>query len=1061
MPTQLATSTVLVATFALGLPAIATPAVAGDRAADRFFDRVQPLLASRCVSCHGPDKQGGGLRLDSAKGVLAGGDGGPAVVPGDPDASPIVRAVRHTTPELKMPPKERLKDVEVAEIAAWVREGAVWPATVQVLFEDDPALAPALAEGSGSARLDPADKASGRASLAVVGQRHNDRVGAWKFPIREMPRPGEYRYLRFSWRKRGGAGAMMVEAAADGRWRSKDEANAAWVAGPNTTGRAAHALADTAPGAWTTVTRDLWADGLGWKDWDLTGLGVTAIDGGEVGLDAVILGPDLASLDAYAPGRGQPAFPSPVSVARQGDAWSDPANPIRAIFRGERLDLWSLRKAVRPPLPEVRDPSWVRNPIDRFILARLEREGLRPSPEADRRALLRRLSYDLIGLPPTPEEVREFVEDGSPDAYETQVDRLLASPHYGERWGRRWLDVVRYADTNGFERDEFRPEIWRYRDYVIRSLNADTPFDRFVLEQLAGDELGDGPPKAPDDVDRWLATGFLRLGPFDSTGSIFNEESKNRDELMGDLANTTGSAFLGLTTSCCQCHDHKYDPLSQADHFRLRAFFAAVAPKDDLAIDSPAEQAAIRTHNAAIDAEIKPKEAEARGLVEEARRRASDARKANLPEEILDLLAADPSSRDEATKERLKPYLDAIRVDAKAAVAALGEAERKRHESLTREVEAAKARKRKATTAMVATDTGRAAPRTQVFYQGDFTQPRDEVSPGFPSVLDPNPATIESPATETTGRRTALARWIGSRDNPWTARAIVNRLWLGHYGQGIVATPNDLGYSGARPTHPELLDWLAVELVDRGWSLKAIHRLMVTSASYRQASAGDPARHRADPDNALLWRQNVQRLDAETIRDALLAVSGRLLPDRSGRPRWPPVPDDILEAQPAILEARHGGDGGRLQDWYAEPVESTDVRSVFLIQKRSVPVPLLGPFDLPDTTVSCARRSTTTVAPQALTLLNNPDVLRIARAFADRAAAKAGDDRDRQAVEAFRFALARPPDDEEQRMAVDLLGRHAVRYEKAPSTDGRSPGRRALADLCRAIMNLNEFLYID
>ena len=497
------------------------------------------MLTSKCVPCHGPDKGEGKLRLDSAEALAKGGVSGPAIDPGDPGESLLLKAVRHDDGVSAMPPKESLRDDQIADLAAWVRDGAAWPAPARVLVEDDPAIVPAFTTGDGSARLEGDDRAYGSAALVVSGQREVGRVAGWNFPVREHPGAGEVRYLRFSWKKRGG-GAMMFELARDGTWRSQGETNASWVAGVNTTGWAAIPVAEDAPGVWMAVTRDLWADGGSWGDWSVTGLGVTAIDGGEVALDSVLLGPTIESLDAYKPGRGVPAFPSEKARRRLGDAWTDAENPIRTIFRGERLDLWSLRKPARPPLPEVRDPSNVRAPVDRFVLAKLDAEGLAPSPEADRRTLIRRVTFDVTGLPPTPDEVRAFVEDRRPDAYDRLVDRLLASPRYGEKWGRAWLDVVRYADSNGFERDEFRPNMWRYRDYVIRSLNADVPYDRFVTEQIAGDELSPGPVQSAADAGRIAATGYLRLGSFDSTTSLFTEDKKGRDELMADLANTTG-----------------------------------------------------------------------------------------------------------------------------------------------------------------------------------------------------------------------------------------------------------------------------------------------------------------------------------------------------------------------------------------------------------------------------------------------------------------------------------------------------------------------------------------
>ncbi len=1034
---------------------------------DRFFDRVRPLLTSKCASCHGPEKQEGGLRVDSASALLEGGDGGPAIDRGDPDASLLLRAVRHQSGVSKMPPKEpKIKDEQAADLALWIADGAPWPTPAQTLFEDDPEIMPALTDGEGSARLDRADKASGAASLVVSGQKSRAQVADWSFPIREHPKAGEYRFLRFAWKKRGG-GALMLDAARDGLWRSQGQTNAAWSAGPNTTGWEALIVADRVPEDWAVVTRDLWRDGGDWGDWSLTGLCFTAIDGGEAVLDAVILGSSVESLDAYSPSRGLPGFACPSAISgtarRVGDAWTDPANPIRQIFGGERLDLWSLRKPDRPNVPDILDAAWAKNPVDRFLLARMERAGLKPSPEADRRTLIRRVTHDLIGLPPSPAEVEAFALDRDPQAYERLVDRLLASPRHGERWAKPWLDLVRYSDTNGFERDELKPSMYRYRDYVIRSINADKPFDRFAREQLAGDEMGGaGPVKDVDDADRRIATGYLRLGPYDSTRSIFMEDAKGQDELMADLANTTSSAFLGMTMACCQCHDHKYEPLSQADHFRLRAFFAAVKPVDDLAIAPPADREAIDRHNAKLDPEIGEFEVRIKTLLAPARQAIADARRAEFPGEIRALLAADPKGQDAATKEKLKPFLKKLnKIDRDEVVGKLSEADKAAHEDLARQLDALKGRKKSHATAVATTDLGRQSPPTRIFAGGDFTRPTKEVAPGFPSVLDPNPAKLPDLGDQTTGRRTALADWITSGDNPLTARVAVNRIWQGHFGVGLVATPNDFGYSGARPTHPDLLDWLAVELVDRGWSLKAIHRLLVTSAAYRQSSADDPERSRIDHENALIWRQNVRRLDAEGLRDAVLAVSGRLLPDDSGPPRWPPVPEDMLDAQPAILEFRHGAADGRMQDWYAQPAEATDVRSIFLVQKRSVPILFLQSFDLPDMTISCARRTVTTVAPQALALLNSPDMARWSRAFADRVAAVAGDDLSARVDQAFRLALLRPASDEERALGADLLRRHTHHYRVRPGTDPQSPDRRALVDLGRALFNVNEFAYLD
>lgn len=706
-----------------------------------------------------------------------------------------------------------------------------------------------------------------------------------------------------------------------------------------------------------------------------------------------------------------------------GDAFSDKSNPIRKLFRGERLDLWSLRGPGRSgflPGPKASAEGSEDRPkepspsIDDFIGKGLAKRQLQLAPEADRRTLIRRLTFDLIGLPPTPEEVEAFVADQAPDAYAQLVARLLDSPQYGERQARLWLDVVRYADTNGYERDEYRPLAWQFRDYVIRSFNQDKPFDQFIVEQLAGDELVGGVPNSSAEVDMLIATGFLRLGQWDSTASIFQEETRLQAEMMADLTNTTASAFLGLTMSCCQCHDHKYDPLSQADHYRFRAYFAGVTSQDNLPISVADEQVEIDAHNAELD------------------QRAA-------------LLKAEQQKLDEANKERHEEF-----------------------KSMLAEIESQKRQPRRA---MGVTESDSPA-ATHIFYQGDFASPRDEVQPGIPTVLGTDSRgslreptrLISKRSTTIASRRLALANWIASADNPWTARVIVNRIWQQHFGTGIVVTPNDFGYSGARPTHPELLDWLAVEFMHRGWSIKELHRLITTSATYRQASGETPAQRAADPNNQFLGRQQVRRLDAETLRDALLAVSGLLKPYEAGKPLWPPVPDELLHAQPAILEAEKGGDGGRMQGWYADPIEQTDVRSVFLVRKRCLPIPFLQAFDLPDTTVSCARRDTTVVAPQALMMLNSPEGVRYAQALATRVRGTTDqldfDDTvktEQLVTTLFRIALSRVPTAQELPMTIEFLRQHAQQHRQAEER----ANQLALTDLCRAILNLNEFAYLD
>jgi hypothetical protein len=732
-------------------------------------------------------------------------------------------------------------------------------------------------------------------------------------------------------------------------------------------------------------------------------------------------------------------------------------NPVVRRFKGQRLDLWSLKKPTKPALPAIQKKDWPRNSIDHFILARQEGLKLSPSPEADRRTLVRRLSFDLLGLPPTPEEVQKFVNDPAPDAYERLVERLLASSHYGEHWGRHWLDVVRYADTHGFERDEFRPQAWRYRDYVIRSFNEDRPYDVSIREQLAGDELANAADQRR--AERLIATGYLRLGPYDSTASLFGEDPKGRDQLMADLVNTTGSAFLGMTLACCQCHDHKYDPLLQADHFRMRAFFAGVRFRDDLVIDSAAVQAEINAHNAALDQQVAALKQQQETILAPVRERLIAERRAAFPDDIKQALAQDEKARDEVTRNKLKPFLEKLSVPSKDALAAVSPQEKNKHEAIARQIAELDAKKRSFTTAMGMTDTGTTAPPTRIFAGGNYNTPAEEVQAGFLSIVDPKPAAVTAPpGIASTGRRTALANWIASKDHPLTARVLVNRIWQYHFGRGIVATPNDFGYSGKPPTHPELLDWLAVEFMEDGWSIKRLQRRIVLSATYRQVSTIDAGKHRLDPENQTFWRQNIQRLEAEGIRDALLAVSGKLLPTSSGPPVWPEIPLEVMLGQPKIFEK---GDG-RLEGWYTDPAEKTDVRSIFTVQKRSLPLPFLQAFDQPESTISCGQRTVTTVAPQSLMLLNSREGVRLARELANRVTREAGGDASQRMDRAFWLALSRAPDAREKEIALDMLSRHQALHHKARPAE--QPGvheQAALADLCRALINLNEFIYVD
>jgi hypothetical protein len=690
---------------------------------------------------------------------------------------------------------------------------------------------------------------------------------------------------------------------------------------------------------------------------------------------------------------------------RLGDAWSDPRNPVVRAFGGQRLDLWSLRPVHAPQTPEVKRQEWARTGLDHFVLAALEAKEIAPPPMASAHDLARRLFFDLHGLPPTPAEVADFESEartrGLDAAANDLAARLLDSPRFGEHFARFWLDVVRYSDSNGFDWDEFRPEAWRFRDYVIRAFNEDKPYDRFIREHLAGDELVPGAPRTAAEQDALIATGFLRLGPWDNAAGLFNEQDRARSELLADLTETTGSAFLGLTMSCCRCHDHKYDPITQADHFRLRAFFEPVRFADDLPLDLAPEQERIRRHNAVLDERIAKTTAFLNDLLALAR--------ARLP-------AADPKKGPAPEAEVLK----GLAAEEKAAHESLG----KLRGSLTRQ-------RLPFTHGLVAMDNPKDIPVTRVLFQGDHTAKRDAVEPGFLSVLDPNPARISLPPNpRSSGRRLALANWIASPANPLTARVFVNRVWQTLMGRPLVATANDFGLAGSRPEDAALLDWLASEFVRQGWSVKKLLTLITGSAAYRQA---------ATPAGGFWAIRPPRRLGAESLRDSLLAVSGLLHPKTGGPAVWPDLPQDVLDANPAFLDDNKE----KTKGWYPSPKPEQFARSIFTVQKRNTRLPILETFDLPDNSTPCARRNVSTVAPQALTLLNSPLAIEAARAFADRVQRESGGGDDQTVRHAFALALQREPSAREHSAAVEFVQ------------------RRTLTELCRALLNLNEFAYFD
>ena len=717
-------------------------------------------------------------------------------------------------------------------------------------------------------------------------------------------------------------------------------------------------------------------------------------------------------------------------------------------FSAEERNHWAFRPLRRPEVPRVKNTAWVKNPVDAFILARLEPLGITPAPEADRRTLIRRLKFDLLGLPPTPEEVEQFVHDTRPDAYRRLVDRLLASPHFGERWARHWLDVVRFAESDGYRQDAFRPWAWRYRDWVIRSFNQDKPFDRFVQEQVAGDEL------FPNDPEALVATGFLRHWPYE-----FNQRDavQQRRHILNDLTDTTAQVFLGLTMKCARCHDHKFDPLLQDDYYRFQAFFAPLVDRDAPWPDAQAEQryrrrlAQWRKEHQELDREIEQ-------LRQEATRRFRKQQLALFSPE-LQAIAQKPPGQRTPWEQSLAWLVEKQLVPSTPEEVAkcLKGPEKKRWQQLCRmRQEAAPPElERVMTVAEIAPEP----PPTFIPDGGDPELTATHYDPGFPLVLGAPEPQIR-PTARTTGRRAALARWLTNPQNPLVARVIVNRLWHYHFRRGIVATPNDFGRRGSPPTHPKLLDWLASELIRSGWSLKHIHRLIVTSAAYRQQSQVPPsaAARKHDPDNRLLWRQRAWRVEAEVVRDTILAVTGRLNPQLGGPSVWPKLPK-ALAAHPL---------------WKAmDSPEQQRRRSIYLVVKRNDRLPLLEVFDLPQASESCARRLVTTTAPQALLLLNGPWTLEQARAWASRLQAQAPGDLAQQVRQAVREAYGRPPRQEELQLALGflrqqqrLLAQSAAAEAKSGPHDARpaEPAGAefaALVDFCHVLLNSNELIFVD
>ncbi|MFN4261120.1 MAG: PSD1 and planctomycete cytochrome C domain-containing protein [Gemmataceae bacterium] len=737
-------------------------------------------------------------------------------------------------------------------------------------------------------------------------------------------------------------------------------------------------------------------------------------------------------------------------------AWIDqgakaPADEVAQGITAPKSSHWAFQKPARPKLPAVKHPAWPRNPIDYFILARLEKEGLTPSPEADRITLIRRLSLDLTGLPPTPAEVEAFVNDSRPDAYERLVDRLLASPHYGERWGRHWLDLARYADSSGYTIDGPR-SIWKYRDWVIDAFNRDVPFDQFTIEQLAGDLLPN------PNIEQQIATGFHRNTLINQEGGI--DVEMFRVEAVVDRVNTTGTVYLGLTIACAQCHDHKFDPISQREYYQLFDFLN----QDDeptLSLASAAEQQKAKQ----IQAEVKELEKVLKtfdntslaGLLRWEEKLSSATRK-TLPADIQELLEIPENGR---SSEQTAILLDFYRQSEQIQHIAAGFAQplpfapaahalgvRLRLNTWQR-IAQLKAAEPTIVTTMVLRQ--RSTPRvTNVLIQGDFTRKGIAVQAGVPSVLHPLPEPYA-------GNRLTLARWLVDPDNPLTARVTMNRFWQRYFGVGIVETENDFGTQGTLPTHPELLDWLATEFIRQKWSMKTMHRLIVTSATYRQASQHRPELEAIDARNLLLARQNRLRLEAEIVRDVALAASGLLHPAIGGPSVFPPQPDGVY----AFTQVN--------KNWKADTGPNRYRRGMYTYFWRSAPHPGLTVFDAPDANSTCTRRTRSNTPLQALTLLNDQAYLECAQGLAERVLQNPKFTDAERLTQAFRLCLSRPPRSFELSRLHGFLEQQRASFAKAPQDAAallpsnlpegtQAADRAAWIMVARVLMNVDEFI---
>ncbi len=956
---------------------------------------IRPLLVARCGRCHVGGKPKGSLDLGSLTGIRRGSESGAVVVPGKPEKSLLVEVLA----EGSMPPdgKNRPTKAEVATITRWIRDGAKtrggnFNAKAALTQED---VLPILF------------------TRCVVCHGGREQKGGLDLRTRRSMLKG---------------------------------------------GKSGPAIVPGKPGDSLLVKkihdRDMPPPKL------LVDFGIRPVEVAE-----------FETIRSWI-AAGAPEVKVVADVAG--------STPDRLVSERDR-DFWAFRTPRKPGVPPVTNRELVArvaNPIDAFLLKTLQGKSLSYSPEADQLTLVRRVAFDLTGLPPTWKQVETFLGDKRPGAYARMIDRFLASHHYGERWGRYWLDLAGYADSEGKRSaDPIRPHSWRYRDYVIRAFNTDKPYDRFLLEQIAGDELADvasAKTISPELMDNLVATGFLRQAP-DGTGSDIVNTVVERFEVVIDEIDVLGSAIFGLTVKCAQCHNHKYDPIPQRDYYRLVAVFQGAYDVYDwlkpsfvpgqtkskavgrvLPYLTPVEQQRHAASRAVVEKQIADVEQALADRQAALQKQHAEKRLAGLPAVLRDDLRrmlATPKKKRDAVQKYLSGKFEKRLTITVAALKKQDAQFKKLAKTTNDQVKQLQAEMPVEPRIRALWDRGTPSP-TWLFRRGQYNKPGHRVGPGVPSVLTDGKTPLEIrppwPGARSTGRRLAMARWLIDPDHPLTARVMVNRIWFHHFGRGLVETLSNFGNTGSRPSHPRLLDWLARTLIEQGWSIKQMHRVMMNSSAYRQVSAIRPAAEAVDPENRLLWRMPLKRMDAEVVRDSILAVAGRL----HDTPYGPPDPVDVRPD--GLVTSRETPDGWR--------------RSVYIRHRRKHMPTILETFDLPQMIPNCVERPDSTVASQALHLFNDSMIRKLSDAFAERVAHEAGQQPYRQLERAYQLAFNRMPSDTEREVGLAALEELTRLWQqKVAGTPEKTktrkkepePARRALATYCHTLLNSAGFLFID